>query len=68
MEPIKATYRSYLLRLWQTEQNGNFVWRCSLEEASTGQRQNFASLAALLAFLRAETGEQPVMKQKEETS
>ena len=65
MAKDEATYRSYLLRLWQVEQNGNFSWRCSLEEARTGQRQNFASLQALLNFLWDETGAQPAALNEE---
>ncbi|MAT96541.1 MAG: hypothetical protein CL608_05305 [Anaerolineaceae bacterium] len=65
MAKDEATYRSYLLRLWQVEQNGNFSWRCSLEEARTGQRQNFASLQALLNFLWDETSEQPAAQNEE---
>lgn len=67
MEKDEATYRSYLLRLWQVEQNGDSTWRCSLEEARTGQRQNFANLAAMLGYLLAETDEQSVMQKRGET-
>jgi hypothetical protein len=45
-------YQSYLLRLWQTSNAGELVWRASLESPHTGQRHGFASLDALLAFLR----------------
>ncbi|MCA9954303.1 MAG: hypothetical protein KC434_06260 [Anaerolineales bacterium] len=45
------TYRSFLLRLWQIEQNGACTWRCSLEETGVGERQNFASLAELMVYL-----------------
>ena len=46
---------SYLLRLWQTEREGALVWRASLESAHTGQRQGFATLAELYAYLDRET-------------
>ena len=51
---------SYLLRLWQAEQEGTWVWRASLESASDrfgrpGERRGFASLADLYAFLVEET-------------
>jgi hypothetical protein len=51
---------SYLLRLWQTEQGGAWVWRASLESASDrsgrpGERWFFATLAELYAFLEQET-------------
>jgi hypothetical protein len=56
---------SYLLRLWQAEQDGALVWRASLESASDsdarigigrpGERRGFASLAELYVFLDQET-------------
>ena len=48
-------YLSYLLRLWQVESKGQLVWRASLEDSRTGERQGFASIDALLAFLREQT-------------
>ena len=48
-------YLSYLLRLWQIESKGQLVWRASLEDARTGERRGFASIDALLAFLREQT-------------
>ena len=50
-------YLSYLLRLWQTESKGLLVWRASLEDARTGERQGFAGIDALLAFLREQANE-----------
>jgi hypothetical protein len=50
---------SYLLRLWQAEENGAMVWRASLESVSgparSGERRGFASLDELYAFLKQET-------------
>ena len=51
---------SFLLRLWQAEQEGSVVWRASLESASDrfgrrGERRGFACLAELYAFLEQET-------------
>lgn len=51
----KLRYFSYLLRLWETEEEGRIVWRAVLEYPASGQRRGFASLAALFAFLEAET-------------
>jgi hypothetical protein len=53
-------YLAYLVRLWQVQDQGEFVWRASLEDAHTGERHGFASLEALVAFLVAETGGRPV--------
>ena len=52
----RRRYVSYLLRLWQTQQEGAMVWRASLESSRTGERQGFADLDALIAFLRQQTG------------
>ncbi len=49
-------YASYLLRLWQVNQNGKATWRASLESTRTGTRQNFASLGELFAFLEQHVG------------
>lgn len=48
-------YVSYLLRLWQTQSDGELVWRASLEDSHTGKRRGFASLADLFAYLEQET-------------
>jgi hypothetical protein len=50
-------YLSYMLRLWQTDVNGELVWRASLESPHTGERQGFADLESLFAFLEEQTGD-----------
>jgi len=40
-----------MLRLWRAEQDGQFVWRASLESPYTGERQGFADLEQLIVFL-----------------
>jgi len=47
-------YLSYLLRLWQTNDGYAVVWRASLERPSSGERQGFANLKTLFAFLEAQ--------------
>jgi hypothetical protein len=49
-------YRSYLLRLWEErgEKPALRMWRCSLEDPLTGDRQGFANLGALVEWLSAE--------------
>lgn len=64
METEKAVYRSFLLRLWQVEQNGDWTWRCSLEETGTGWHQKFVDLEALFSYLNAETGASPVAQEE----
>lgn len=48
-------YRAYLLRLWKAEQNGQTVWRASLESAETGDRIGFPTLDALFDYVRLQT-------------
>jgi len=47
-------YVSYLLRLWQTQSDGQSAWRASLEDPHSGRRRGFAGLAELLAYLEQE--------------
>ena len=47
---------SYLLRLWQVEDDGRVTWRASLQSADTGERMGFATLVALLSFLEQKCG------------
>jgi hypothetical protein len=61
MNKRRPEYLAYLLRLWRENDNeGAYdvetaAWRASLERPQTGERQGFASLADLLAFLEKET-------------
>ncbi|MBE2201878.1 MAG: hypothetical protein IAE79_24940 [Anaerolinea sp.] len=47
-------YLAYLVRLWR---EGEGVWRSTLENPHTGERQAFADVEALLGFLREQTDE-----------
>jgi hypothetical protein len=58
-KPTPQPYRAYLLRLWQDESDGRLVWRASLEDARTGERQGFADLAVLHTFLAEQTATDP---------
>jgi hypothetical protein len=53
MTTTPPAYRAYLLRLWRTAEG---QWRASVEDAHTGERQAFASLGQLAAFLAHATG------------
>jgi hypothetical protein len=55
MSEKQPRYLSYLLRLWQIESKGQLVWRASVEDSHTGERRGFASIDALLAFVREQT-------------
>lgn len=48
-------YLAYLLRLWQVDTEEGPVWRASLQSADGTERQAFADLARLSAFLVART-------------
>ena len=54
MHAHKERYKAFLLRLWQVNQNGDHIWRASLEDTRTGERRGFASLEALMEYLRAQ--------------
>jgi hypothetical protein len=49
-------YASYLLRLRRSERNEQRTWRASLESTHDGQRLEFSSLEALVAFLKDRFG------------
>ena len=57
----KRRYLAYLLRLWQESSEpsdspgGRLQWRASLEGPQSAERQGFASLEELFAFLEEET-------------
>ena len=61
MNKERPEYLSYLLRLWrendsqETHGGEATVWRASLERPQAGERQGFASLVDLFAFLESET-------------
>jgi hypothetical protein len=44
-------YESYLLRLWESDEAGQLIWRASLESTDTGERRGFADLVSLFAYL-----------------
>ena len=53
----------YLLHLWQERAlrpGSPGVWRFSLEDPRTGQRQGFADLEGLVSFLRERMAEEPI--------
>jgi len=50
MDNSNPGYRSFMLRLWIEQSNGN-NWRFSLEDTQTGKRRGFASLIKLITYL-----------------
>jgi hypothetical protein len=57
MSNRRRGYKAYLLRLWQVEEGENAPWRASVESPQGGERQGFAGLADLFAFLERKTRE-----------
>ncbi len=51
-ESTAIRYLSYLLRLWQVEQDGENVWLASLQDPRTGERYGFARLELLFEFIQ----------------
>ncbi len=52
MNEDQHRYLSYLLRVWTVDQNGDRIWRASLESSRTGEQVGFADLDTLFDFLR----------------
>jgi hypothetical protein len=50
-------YQAYLVRLWQVRSSGKWVWRAALESPHTGERQVFADLPELFAYLVRQTSD-----------
>ena len=50
-------YASYLLRLKRSERNGQPSWRASLESTRDGQKLEFNSVEALVAFVQDRFGQ-----------
>jgi hypothetical protein len=50
-------YLAYMLRMWRVEAEEGTVWRASVESPHTGERDGFANLEVLFAFLEEKTGQ-----------
>lgn len=61
-----SDYVSFLLRLWQAEEDDYWVWRASLESAQTGEKRNFATVSVMMEYLEREYGRSK--KENEEAS
>jgi hypothetical protein len=45
--------------MWRAGDDADGAWRSSLENAQTGERETFAEVEDLLAFLRRQTNDPP---------
>jgi len=52
----ESEYLAYMLRLHRVWRDGRPVWLASVESPHSGERQAFAGMDALLAFLLEATG------------
>ena len=50
-------YLSFMLRLWRAGNDGEPVWRASLENPHTGEHLGFATLRELFDYLEAQVKE-----------
>lgn len=51
MKEQQSNYQSYMIRIWYVENEGEMLWRATLESASTGERVGFSSIQGLLDYL-----------------
>lgn len=56
MITMEGRYLAYLLRIWQTKDAEQLVWRASLEDPHTGERKGFPNFDALVVFLWEQLG------------
>ena len=66
MTKEQPRYIAYLLRLWQTRNDGRLVWLASLADPHTGERRGFGSVPQLIAFLQDQTEAQADRREDEE--
>lgn len=55
--PVFAAYHSYLVRFWQSNEQGH--WRASAQCVQMGNTVRFGDVASLLAFLQTEIKVKP---------
>ena len=55
MDDSQRRYRAFLLRIWQERNQGEWVWRASLEDPHGNVRVGFSSLERLSAYLKEQT-------------
>ena len=55
-------YHAYMLRFWPEQQPSESVWRFTLLDPHSGQRQGFQSLDALFSHLASLTGDETAVQ------
>ena len=51
----ETRYLAFLVRMWQPGDEGEPVWRASVDNPHTAERHYFADLEGLFAFLKEQT-------------
>jgi hypothetical protein len=64
----KPGYQAYLVRLWRVRSSGKWVWRAALESPHTAERQVFADLPGLFAYLERQTSGLDLIESAEDRS
>ena len=57
MPASETHYQAYLLRLWQMDNEGQPVWRISLEEVGGAEKLVFQDVADFFGFIKALTSQ-----------
>jgi hypothetical protein len=47
---MASKYYSFLVRLWESENDGDSIWHFSLESSESGEKQFFSNLGELMNF------------------
>ena len=55
MQKATKNYHSFLLRMWQTNDDGRLTWRASLKDVKTAEIHRFASMELLFKYLQDST-------------
>jgi hypothetical protein len=57
MSSEQRGYLAYMLRMWRVSDDGKPAWRALVESPHSGERQGFANVELLFAFLAEKTGQ-----------
>ena len=66
MNTERHEYRAYLVRFWRVRSGGKWVWRTTLESPHTAERQVFADLPELFAYLERQTSDLDLIQQEDD--
>jgi len=58
---------SFLLRLWRSNLEQDSEWRVSVENPMTGERNGFASIEALVDFLKHSADDRLLPRREDQT-